>query len=356
MTLYDDVLPGLERLAARYRLIAVSNGNAGGASRRPRPLLRGLGVGAAARRREARPVDLPRGLRGRRRGAERGAAPGRRPRRRCLRRARRRPASGLDLPDGRRARERGAPRGPRTASPTCCRWPTRSAPDGRKKAGTRPAFEFVERFAYCCCGGVPPSFGFCTGAPPACGFWKPPRPIGGCGTALRAPPFWKPPRPGKPDVPGIGGWATCCAFSTCGDCWICPGSGCETAGVKVPVSAAAGRGQLQRECRRAAARAELGAAFAHRQQRGVAIDDRAHAPGVRGLLVEREDGEAGAGRAVRLGDDAHQLEAFALRDAPARRPPSARRPRRTAAPSARWMHLPAAPARRAARGAWRRRP
>ena len=28
VTLYDDVLPGLERLAARYRLIAVSNGNA----------------------------------------------------------------------------------------------------------------------------------------------------------------------------------------------------------------------------------------------------------------------------------------------------------------------------------------
>jgi putative hydrolase of the HAD superfamily len=28
VTLYDDVLPGLERLAARYRLVAVSNGNA----------------------------------------------------------------------------------------------------------------------------------------------------------------------------------------------------------------------------------------------------------------------------------------------------------------------------------------
>ena len=28
VTLYDDVLPGLERLASRYRLIAVSNGNA----------------------------------------------------------------------------------------------------------------------------------------------------------------------------------------------------------------------------------------------------------------------------------------------------------------------------------------
>jgi len=28
VTLYDDVLPGLERLAARYRLIALSNGNA----------------------------------------------------------------------------------------------------------------------------------------------------------------------------------------------------------------------------------------------------------------------------------------------------------------------------------------
>ncbi len=28
VTLYDDVLPGLERLASRYRLVAVSNGNA----------------------------------------------------------------------------------------------------------------------------------------------------------------------------------------------------------------------------------------------------------------------------------------------------------------------------------------